>query len=71
MSVDPEQVQRAANALLKHMKESRAKLAAKSAKRSLDDDNEIDPSSEPIWMILTTKKHVTDAKRLKPGRMYV
>ncbi|KAK0249392.1 proteasome-interacting protein cic1 [Friedmanniomyces endolithicus] len=35
-----------------------------------DADGEPDAENElPIWLVLTTKKHIVDAKRLKPGKI--
>lgn len=34
-----------------------------------DDDAEDGLNETPIWLTLTTKKHIVDAKRLKPGKI--
>ena len=67
------QILKASTALLSHVK-SAAKEASKAAgKQNLLEDTEVgdDTISEPIWLILTTKKHITDQKRLKPTRIAV
>lgn len=75
--LDLDQVQRAADALLNQLKKTRSELAAKSTKQSLipddaSDDDTIDSSNqEPLWLIVTTKKHIVDKKRLKPNKMYI
>ncbi|KAF2101887.1 ribosomal protein L1 [Rhizodiscina lignyota] len=73
--LDLNQVQRAADSLLKHMKKSQNELSSSSNKKSLlpadsessgEDDASLE-EKEPIWMIVTTKKHIVDKKRLKPA----
>jgi ribosome biogenesis protein UTP30 len=34
-----------------------------------DDEEEAELDEMPIWLTLTTKKHIVDAKRLKPGKI--
>lgn len=70
MAVDPEQVQRAAKSLLKHMKRTRDELVQNSTKKSLDDEESTD-GEEPIWLILTMKEHIVQKNSLKPRKMYV
>lgn len=79
--LDLDQVQRAADALLKQLQKTRTELAAKSSKQSLiptntasdDEDADEDDTTdkEPLWLIVTTKKHIVDKKRLKPNKMYI
>ncbi|KUJ17047.1 ribosomal protein L1 [Mollisia scopiformis] len=74
--LNSEQTLKASKALLSHIQSSAAELTKSSGKQSLlpteDDDEEADDSlSTPIWLTLTTKKHITDTKRLKPSRITV
>lgn len=77
--LDLDQVQRAADTLLKQLKTTQTELAAKSPKQSLiptdassDDEGFTDSADqEPLWLIVTTKKHIVDKKRLKPNKMYI
>ncbi|RDW91948.1 hypothetical protein BP5796_01342 [Coleophoma crateriformis] len=66
-----EQVLKASGALLKHMKTAETAKAGSAVKKSLvDDDEEASSLNEtPVWLTLTTKKHITDAKRLKPAKI--
>ena len=80
--LDLAQVQKASTALLAHIKSVSKEKALLSGKQDLfaptattsltsssvvDDD--VDDS--PVWLVLTTKKHVTDKTRLKPTKMFV
>lgn len=58
---------KAANALLKHI-ESADKQAPNDGKKDLLEDDE-ESSETPIWLTLTTKKHIVDTRRLKPGKI--
>jgi ribosome biogenesis protein UTP30 len=69
-----EKVLKASKALLKHIKSSAKESEAQAAKKSLlaggdeeEDDDEVNET--PIWLTLTTKKHIVDQKRLKPGKV--
>ena len=71
-------VARASTALLRHMKEEDKKQSEASTKKNLlagsDESDEEDGSSGedvPVWLILTTKKHIVDKNRLKPGKIPV
>lgn len=67
------QTLKATKALLKHIKTSEKSSAEKTGKRSLlagDDDDDSDELNQiPIWLNLTTKKHIVDTKRLKPSKV--
>lgn len=64
----PVQTLKASRALLAHIKQAANKTALEAPKRSLlDDDADVDDT--PIWLILTTKRHITDKARLQPGRI--
>ena len=65
-----EQTLKASKALLKHIKN--AEGASKESKPNLlSGDGEGEAESVAIWFQLTTKKHITDTKRLKPGKIAV
>jgi ribosome biogenesis protein UTP30 len=61
--------------LIKHIKIASQRNEAASGKKNLlagADDSSAEEESgeaEPIWLVLTTKKHIVDQKRLKPGRI--
>ena len=69
--IDPSQTLRAATALLRKIQSDQAARTESAEKPSLlADADEDEPSDEiPVWLILTTKKHVVDKKRLKPGKI--
>jgi len=72
--LDTNQVTRAATALIQHVQKEQKRIESESAKKNLlaDGDNEeeeADSEDVPIWLVVTTKKHVLDKKRLKPGKM--
>lgn len=62
------QTLKAASALLKHIKSTEKGHSSKpNLLTSADDNNE----DEAIWLILTTKNHISSQKRLKPQRISV
>ena len=71
----PEQTLKASNALLKHIQsEVQRKEATSSTKRLLisGNDSSDDASGlgeESLWLCFTTKKHIIDKIRLKPGKI--
>jgi ribosome biogenesis protein UTP30 len=73
------QTLKASTALLKHVRQEANRLKELSAKKNLlDNDEEEGSDSEeqlgedpPIWLNLTTKKHIVDKNRLKPGKIAV
>lgn len=74
------QVKRASSALLRHIKSKQQEKEKSSTKKTLIGDNDDDDDSdaedgptqnEPVWLVLTTKKHVVDKNRLKPGKIAV
>ncbi|KAL1869250.1 proteasome-interacting protein cic1 [Paecilomyces lecythidis] len=75
--LDDGQVLRASTALLRHVKTQQKQREESSAKKTLIGDNddasdeEVPVNNEPVWMVLTTKKHVVDKNRLKPGKISV
>ncbi|OJD18435.1 hypothetical protein AJ78_01555 [Emergomyces pasteurianus Ep9510] len=73
-----EQVSRASSALLRHIKSEEEKKAEQSTKKDLlasnddeDDTEELSADGTPVWLVLTTKKHIVDKNRLKPGKIAV
>ncbi|KAI2777317.1 ribosomal protein L1 [Daldinia loculata] len=68
--VDPNQSLKASKALLAHMKKA-SEEAANSEKRNLLADPEEASKEVPIWLTLTTKRHIADSRRLKPGKIVV
>ena len=63
--------------MVKHIKAEQKRIGSSATKKSLlaeGDSSEDDAADEeyvPVWLILGTKKHVVDQKRLKPSKMYV
>jgi ribosome biogenesis protein UTP30 len=69
---------KASTALLQHVRQEAKRLKELSGKKSLLENNDDDSASEeqtaedpPIWLNLTTKKHIVDKTRLKPGKIAV
>lgn len=72
--LDSSQTFRASSALLKKIStDASTKTTSADNKSSLlaDADDGLDSVSDlvPIWLILTTKKHIVDKKRLKPSQL--
>ncbi|KAL8647341.1 MAG: hypothetical protein Q9226_006470 [Calogaya cf. arnoldii] len=73
--IDQKQTLKASSALLKHINsESERKAAASSTKNLLQASSDASDQNdnldiEPIWLCLTTKKHIVDKHRLKPGKI--
>ncbi|MCJ1365822.1 hypothetical protein MMC16_004947 [Acarospora aff. strigata] len=72
------QTLKASTALLKHIKSEAKRKETESTTKNLlanhDNGSDEDASAdndEPIWLTLTTKKHIVDKKRLKPGKITV
>jgi ribosome biogenesis protein UTP30 len=68
------QTLKASKALLTHIQTSEKGKTKAAGKKSLiqDDANseeDEDSTSPPIWLTLTTKKHIVDQKRLKPSKI--
>ncbi|KAJ5149121.1 hypothetical protein N7448_000699 [Penicillium atrosanguineum] len=68
-------VVKASSALLRHIKSNQEAKEKSATKKTLIGDNddsgdeETPLNNEAIWLILTTKKHVVDKNRLKPGKI--
>ncbi|RAK97872.1 uncharacterized protein BO80DRAFT_504348 [Aspergillus ibericus CBS 121593] len=72
--LDKSQVSRASSALLRHIKTKQEEKEKTSTKKTLIGDNDSDDEDTPlhneaVWLVLTTKKHVVDKNRLKPGKI--
>ncbi|WYZ46020.1 hypothetical protein EsH8_IX_000245 [Colletotrichum jinshuiense] len=71
-SIDPEQTLKASKALLAHIKKAAKQKSEESNKKNLladPDDEEGSIAQQPIWLTLTTKRHIADTTRLKPGKI--
>ena len=70
--LDPSQVERAAKALVAHMKKHVEEKEEEAAVKNLaDDEDEAEENDQPIFLSVSTKKHVSDSNRLKPTKMSV
>ncbi|KAL2878971.1 proteasome-interacting protein cic1 [Colletotrichum sp. CLE4] len=68
-SIDPEQTLKASKALLAHIKKAAKEKSEESGKKNLLADETEDLAQQPIWLTLTTKRHIADSARLKPGKI--
>ncbi|KIW01698.1 uncharacterized protein PV09_06877 [Verruconis gallopava] len=74
--LDPDQVLRAATALLKAIERSKEQIKTEKPGKKpdlFDADGEegADAKDTPIWLVFTAKKHILDSNRLKPGKIKV
>jgi hypothetical protein len=70
--LDPSQVERAAKALVSHMKKHVGEKDEKAAVKNLaDDEDEAKDNDQPIFLSISTKKHVNNTTSLKPTKMLV
>jgi ribosome biogenesis protein UTP30 len=68
--LDPAQVERAAIALVSHMKQHAKVKSEKDGKQSLvADEDEAQGGEDPIYLSVSTKQHVHDTSRLKPTKL--
>ncbi|KAK9788666.1 putative Ribosomal protein L1p/L10e family-domain-containing protein [Seiridium cardinale] len=67
--VNPDQTLKASKALLAHMKKASVEKAANADKKNLLADDETALNEQPVWLTLTTKRHIVDSNRLKPGKI--
>lgn len=74
--LDLPQTTQACKVLIKHISEERRRREAQSKRPNLlafgggvDAEDASADDQEPIWLILTTKKHIVDQKKLKPSKM--
>lgn len=61
---------------MRHIKSNQEEKEKSATKKTLIGDNDSDDEETPInneavWLILTTKKHVVDKNRLKPGKISI
>lgn len=66
--MNPDQTLRAATALLRKIQIDTVAKRAAAEKTNLLADTDEEPET-PVWLVLTTKKHIVDKKRLKPGKI--
>jgi len=62
--------------LLKHIKSTQQEQEKNATKKTLIGDNDSDDEdgaikNEAVWLVLTTKQHVVDKNRLKPGKIAI
>ncbi|CRK23532.1 hypothetical protein BN1708_018033, partial [Verticillium longisporum] len=62
---------KASKALLAHIQKSATESAQNSDKKKLLEDEDDVAAQTPIWLTLTTKRHIADTNKLKPGRVPV
>lgn len=68
--LDPSQVERAAKALVAHMKKhAQEKEEAAPVKNLADDEDEAEENDQPIFLTVSTKQHVHNTNRLKPAKL--
>lgn len=70
--LDPSQVERAAKALVAHMKKHVEEKDEQAAVKNLaDDEDAAEENDQPIFLSISTKKHISESNRLKPTKMSV
>jgi ribosome biogenesis protein UTP30 len=70
--LDPAQVERAAKALVSHMKKHVEEQDEKAAVKNLaDDEDEAEDNDQPIFLGVSTKKQINSSKSMKPTKMSV
>lgn len=62
-----QQITKASKALLSHIKKATA--ASTAVSKNLLADEESTVAETPIWLTLTTKKHISDTNRLQPSKI--
>lgn len=62
------QTLKASKALLSHIQKASKEQSEVSNKKNLLDDDD-DAAETPVWMTLTTKRHISDKARLQPGKI--
>ncbi|KAF2796980.1 ribosomal protein L1 [Melanomma pulvis-pyrius CBS 109.77] len=68
--LDPVQVERAATALVAHMKKHVQAKEEGTGKKNLEADaDEAEPNDAAIFLNITTKKHIVDHARLRPNKI--
>lgn len=62
---------------MRHIKSQQEQKEQTATKKTLIGDNDdasdedIPANNEPVWLVLTTKQHVVDKNRLKPGKITI
>ncbi|PIG85825.1 hypothetical protein AARAC_001764 [Aspergillus arachidicola] len=74
--LEKSQVSKASSALLRHIKSKQVEKEKSATKKTLigdndESDDETPLNNEAVWLVVTTKKHVVDKNRLKPGKITV
>lgn len=74
--LDSAQTLRASTALLKKIASDDVTRKESAGKANLlddadEDDENADDNSTPVWLAITTKKHMADQRRMKPGKIVV
>ncbi|TWU77251.1 hypothetical protein ED733_002492 [Metarhizium rileyi] len=67
--IDPDQTLKASKALLTHITKAAKETSEEPTKRNLLEDD--DDEETPVWLTLTTKRHIADKARLQPGKISV
>lgn len=68
--LDPAQVEKAATALVSHMRKHAQAQEEKAGKKSLiADEDDAEENEAPIFLNVITKTHVHDSQRLKPTKL--
>lgn len=66
---------KASKALLAHIKKTAEETASSSNKKNLldasDGDQSLSVAETPVWLTVTTKRHIHDSKALKPNKIYL
>ncbi|XWX01151.1 hypothetical protein V2A60_009176 [Cordyceps javanica] len=70
-TISHDQTLKASKALLAHIKKAAKESAEEPAakKNLLADDDEDDTAETPVWLTLTTKRHIADKSKLHPGKI--
>lgn len=67
------QALKASKALLAHIKKTASENAANATKKNLledaDEEKPLSVAETPIWMTVTTKRHIHDSKKLQPSKI--
>ncbi|KAK6438226.1 proteasome-interacting protein cic1 [Oleoguttula sp. CCFEE 5521] len=67
--IDPSQSLRAVKALARKLQSPSALKTESKTSLLADADTQDASDAAPVWLVLTTKTHITDKKRLKPGKI--
>ncbi|KAF2837208.1 ribosomal protein L1 [Patellaria atrata CBS 101060] len=71
--LDSKQVSRAVTALTKHISSELQTKQSQAEKKNLlaeeGSEDEVQVSETPVWLIVSTKQHIVDDAKLKPGKI--